>query len=84
MKVNESVCTQVVGLALCQKTTGGGGRSRQVQPLADLAQISDAAGKLSTLLDQVYIFGYISGSATFNPSRFSIETAKVDYSAPLL
>lgn len=44
---------QVVGLSMCQKTMGTSGRARQVQPLADLAQVSDAATKLASLLDQV-------------------------------
>lgn len=44
---------QIVGLQLCQKTMGAGGRSRQVQPALDLAQVADAAAKLSGLLDQV-------------------------------
>uniref|UniRef100_A0A2A4K1B0 Eukaryotic translation initiation factor 3 subunit F n=1 Tax=Heliothis virescens TaxID=7102 RepID=A0A2A4K1B0_HELVI len=44
---------EIVGLNLCQKTMGGGGRSRQVQPMLDLAQVAEAASKLSGLLDQV-------------------------------
>ncbi|CAG9582898.1 unnamed protein product [Danaus chrysippus] len=44
---------EIVGLQLCQKTMGGGGRSRQVTPAADLAQVADAASKLAGLLDQV-------------------------------
>lgn len=35
---------------------GGGGRSRQVQPMLDLAQVAEAASKLSTLLDQVLAY----------------------------
>lgn len=44
---------QIVGLNLCQKTMGPGGRSRQVQPVMDLAQVAEAASKLSSLLEQV-------------------------------
>ncbi|KAM3956402.1 eukaryotic translation initiation factor 3 subunit f1 [Aphomia sociella] len=44
---------EIVGLQLCQKTMGPGGRSRQVQPMMDLAQVAEAASKLSSLLDQV-------------------------------
>lgn len=47
---------EIVGLNLCQKTMGGGGRSRQVQPMLDLAQVAEAASKLSTLLDQVLAY----------------------------
>lgn len=49
---------QVVGLQLCQKTMGAGGRSRQVQPALDLAQVADAATKLSSLLEQVITYSY--------------------------
>lgn len=51
---------QIVGLNLCQKTMGGGGRSRQVQPMLDLAQVAEAASKLSGLLDQVTILNILS------------------------
>lgn len=44
---------EIVGLQLCQKTMAPGGRSRQVQPMVDLAQVAEAASKLSGLLDQV-------------------------------
>ncbi|XP_053608683.1 eukaryotic translation initiation factor 3 subunit F [Plodia interpunctella] len=44
---------EIVGMQLCQKTMGPAGRSRQVQPMLDLAQIAEAASKLSSLLDQV-------------------------------
>ncbi|XP_049875190.1 eukaryotic translation initiation factor 3 subunit F [Pectinophora gossypiella] len=44
---------EIVGLQLCQKTMGPQGRSRQVQPASDLAQVAEAASKLSTLLEQV-------------------------------
>ncbi|XP_075976980.1 eukaryotic translation initiation factor 3 subunit f1 [Anticarsia gemmatalis] len=47
---------EIVGLNLCQKTMGGGGRSRQVQPMLDLAQVAEAASKLSSLLDQVLAY----------------------------
>ncbi|CAK1542852.1 unnamed protein product [Leptosia nina] len=43
---------EVVGLQLCAKTVSAG-RSRTVQPMRDLAQVAEAAGKLSSLLDQV-------------------------------
>lgn len=51
------VLLQVVGLQLCQKTMGAG-RSRQVQPALDLAQVAEAATKLSSLLEQVINYGY--------------------------
>ncbi|CAG9123053.1 unnamed protein product [Plutella xylostella] len=44
---------EIVGLQLCQKTMAPNGRSRQVQPMQDLAQVSEAAAKLSTLIEQV-------------------------------
>ncbi|XP_052742251.1 eukaryotic translation initiation factor 3 subunit F [Bicyclus anynana] len=47
---------EVVGLQLCQKTMGAGGRARQVQPLADLAQVAEAAARLSALLEQVQAY----------------------------
>lgn len=39
---------------------GPGGRSRQVQPMVDLAQVAEAASKLSTLLDQVCYSSFCS------------------------
>ncbi|KOB76139.1 Eukaryotic translation initiation factor 3 subunit F, partial [Operophtera brumata] len=42
-----------MGLRAYKTTGGSGGRTRQVQPMMDLAQISDASSKLSSLLEQV-------------------------------
>lgn len=44
---------EIVGLNLCQKTMGAAGRSRQVAPMLDLAQVAEAAASLSGLLEQV-------------------------------
>ncbi|XP_065159435.1 eukaryotic translation initiation factor 3 subunit F-1 [Atheta coriaria] len=45
---------EVFGLQLCQKTLGApGGRPRNVHPMLDLAQISEAGTKMGALLDQV-------------------------------
>uniref|UniRef100_U5EXA5 Eukaryotic translation initiation factor 3 subunit F n=1 Tax=Corethrella appendiculata TaxID=1370023 RepID=U5EXA5_9DIPT len=46
---------EVVGLQLCQKTIGVAppARSRQVSPMLDLAQVTEASGKLLTLLEEV-------------------------------
>ncbi|XP_063385364.1 eukaryotic translation initiation factor 3 subunit F [Cydia fagiglandana] len=56
---------EIVGLQLCQKTMGPGGRSRQVQPAPDLALVAEAATKLSSLLDQVlaYVEDVLAGRA---------------------
>lgn len=43
---------EVFGLQLCQKTMTAG-RSRNVNPMIDLAQVAEAGGKMSSLLDQV-------------------------------
>jgi translation initiation factor 3 subunit F len=49
----ETVCyePEVIGLKLSQKTVGT--RPKQVEPMMDLAQISEASGKLLELLNQV-------------------------------
>jgi translation initiation factor 3 subunit F len=49
----ETICyePEVIGLKLSQKTIGT--RSKQVEPMMDLAQISEASGKLLELLNQV-------------------------------
>ncbi|XP_061718461.1 eukaryotic translation initiation factor 3 subunit F [Cydia pomonella] len=56
---------EIVGLQLCQKTMGPGGRSRQVQPAPDLALVAEAATKLASLLDQVlgYVEDVLAGRA---------------------
>ncbi|XP_068627923.1 eukaryotic translation initiation factor 3 subunit F [Battus philenor] len=61
---------EVVGLQLCQKTMGANGRARQVKPVLDLAQVADAASKLSSLLDQVlqYVEEVLAERATPNNS----------------
>ncbi|XP_041981103.1 eukaryotic translation initiation factor 3 subunit F [Aricia agestis] len=61
---------EVVGLQLCQKTMGGGGRSRQVQPMMDLAQVAEAASKLSALLEQLlqYVEEVLAGRSTARPA----------------
>lgn len=49
---------EVVGLQLCQKTMGvtSPSRPRQVQPMLDLAQVSEASNKLLGLLEQVLAY----------------------------
>lgn len=49
----ETICyePEVIGLKLAQKTIGT--RPKQVEPMMDLAQISEASGKLLELLNQV-------------------------------
>ena len=46
---------EIVGLQLCQKTIGvtNPARPKQVHPMLDLAQISEASDKLLSLLEQV-------------------------------
>lgn len=52
-----SYSPEVVGVQLCSKTmTAGSSRSRQVQPMMDLAQVADANSKLGGLLDQVLAY----------------------------
>lgn len=52
----ETTCyaPEVIALKLSQKTIGT--RPKQVEPLMDLAQISEASGKLLELLDQVDLY----------------------------
>ncbi|CAH0399981.1 unnamed protein product [Chilo suppressalis] len=59
---------EIVGMQLCQKTMAGGGRGRQVQPVMDLAQVADAAAKLSSLLDQMvsYVEEVLGGTVEGN------------------
>lgn len=45
---------EVFGLQLCQKTMGSGmGKARNVHPMLDLAQVSEAGSKMGVLLEQV-------------------------------
>lgn len=45
---------EVFGLQLCQKTMAAGlGKGRNVHPMLDLAQVSEAGSKMGVLLDQV-------------------------------
>lgn len=45
---------EIFGLHLCQKTiTAGSSRGRNVQPMLDLAQVSEAGTKMGVLLDSV-------------------------------
>lgn len=56
---------EVVGLQLCQKTTTGNvARVRNVQPMLDLAQVSEASIKLGLLIDQVlaYVEDVLAGT----------------------
>ncbi|XP_044256111.1 eukaryotic translation initiation factor 3 subunit F-1 [Tribolium madens] len=60
---------EVFGLQLCQKTLGaGGGRSRNVHPLMDLAQVSEAGSKMGVLLEQVlqYVEDVLAGKVQPN------------------
>lgn len=54
----EIVCysPETVALQLCTKTLAAANRSRQVQPMLDLAQVAEASSKLNGLLDQVLNF----------------------------
>lgn len=47
---------EVVGLQLCQKTIGGTGRPRSVNPEMDLAHVAEAGHKMGALLDQVLAY----------------------------
>jgi len=47
---------EVFGLQLCQKTIGGSGRSRNVNPALDLALVAEAGIKMGALLDQVLAY----------------------------
>lgn len=44
---------EIFGLQLCQKTIGSTARPRNVNPMLDLAQVSEAGSKMGVLLDQV-------------------------------
>lgn len=70
------VTLQIVGLNLCQKTMGAGGRSRQVQPALDLAQVAEAACKLSGLLDQVraHMNLYLGYRSTWPGTRRALDS----------
>lgn len=48
----------MVGLQLCEKTIAppSNQRSKNVSPMLDLAQVSDASAKLSTLLDELLTY----------------------------
>lgn len=48
---------EIFGLQLCQKTmSASAGRSRNVHPMLDLAQVSEAGSKMAVLLDQVLAY----------------------------
>lgn len=48
---------QVVGLQLCEKTIAPpSSRIKNVSPMLDLAQVSDASAKLSSLLDELLVY----------------------------
>ncbi|XP_045452082.1 eukaryotic translation initiation factor 3 subunit F isoform X2 [Melitaea cinxia] len=48
---------EIVGLQLCDKTAGAGGRARAVAPPGDLAQVAEAAARLGTQLE--HVLGYV-------------------------
>ncbi|KAL4703113.1 hypothetical protein ACJJTC_000172 [Scirpophaga incertulas] len=56
---------EIVGMQLCQKTMGPGGRSRQVQPAADLALVAAATSRLWGTIDQLlaYVEEVLAGRA---------------------